>query len=195
MFTGIIRNIGKLKFISNTKIIIEIIDAEKVQIGDSIACNGICLTVVKIENNLFHFDLAEETIKITNLIHLQIDDLINIEFAARFGDKIDGHIMNGHVYGMGKIINIIKNDNGWIFSFQTHDEIFKYIDLKTSIAINGISLTISNLDVQNLSFEINVIPHTFNETNLQTAKIGDVINIEPDIFAIYAIGIMNRMKK
>ena len=195
MFTGIIRNIGKIKFINNYSIAVEIFHNKKIEIGDSIACNGACLTVVKIDVNLLYFDLAEETIKITNLSLLKADDLINIEFAARFGDKIDGHIINGHVYGTGEIVDIIENNNGWIFSFYAPDNIFKYIDLKASIAVNGISLTISNLNIEKQIFEINIIPHTFKETNLHISKIGDRVNIEPDIFAIYAIGIMSRMKK
>ena len=192
MFTGIIKHLGVLKKIEKNHIIIEINHKQNVEIGYSIACNGVCLTVVKIENNLYSFDLAQETLYKTNLSQLQINDIINIEFAARFGDKIDGHIVNGHVYGVGIVENITQNENGWIFSFTLPPEIFKYIDYKASICINGISLTISNLNIQNHNFEANILPFTFEHTNLQNLKVGNHVNIEPDIFAIYTMGIMKR---
>ena len=192
MFTGIIKHLGVLKKIETNRIVIEIHHEQNVEIGDSIASNGVCLTVVKIENSLHFFDLAKETLDKTNLSQLQIDDIINIEFAARFGDKIDGHIVNGHIYGLGIVENIIQNENGWIFSFILPLEIFKYIDYKASICINGISLTISNLNIENHSFEVNILPFTFENTNLQNLKVRNYVNIEPDIFAIYAMGIMKR---
>lgn len=192
MFTGIIRYFGVLKEFKNNRLTIEINHDRKVEIGDSIACNGVCLTVVDIRDNLYFFDLAEETILKTNLVKLKKDDLMNIEFAARFGDKIDGHIVNGHVYGLGVVHDIIKNDNGWIFVFQLEDGVFQYVDYKASISVDGISLTVSNLNVEKRLFEVNVLPFTFENTNLKIKKVGDLVNIEPDIFAVYALGILRR---
>ena len=196
MFNGIIRNQVEFSEFNkeNSILKLDFFDLNQDQInqislGDSIACNGTCLTVTKIEDSTLSFNLAEETILKTNLTTLHQKDLINVEFPMRVGDKIDGHLSYGHIYGVGKIIEITKDN---IIRFEADDEIFRYLDYKAPITINGIALTISNIYIENNQFEVNVIPFTLENTNLKFAKINDVLNIEPDILAVYAIGITKR---
>lgn len=194
MFTGIIKNFGFLRKSNENQIIIEINHNREINLGDSIACNGVCLTVADIENNLYSFDLSSETIEKTTLSKLKIDDLMNIEFSARIGDENGGHNVTGHVHGIGIAKNIIENENGWIFSFQTSDNIFKYLVYKDSIAIDGISLTISNINKNDKLFEISIIPFTFNNTNLKNLKIDDCVNLEPNMDAVRMFEMMEKTK-
>jgi riboflavin synthase len=194
MFTGIIKYLGSVKENKQNKLIVQIRSDQEVNIGDSVACNGVCLTVTKIESDLYSFDLCRETLEKTNLSQLKVDNLINIEFGAKFCDKIDGHIVTGHVHGLGAIQSIEQNDTGWIFSFKPTQDILKYIIDKGSVAINGISLTISSVKKESQSFEVNILPYTFEHTNLKNAKIGDQVNIEPDLFATYVMNIIQNMK-
>jgi riboflavin synthase len=196
MFNGMIKYQAKfLEFNKqNNTLKIELIDISEdeiknISLGDSIACNGICLTVVKIEENIFFFNIAPETILQTNIINLKQDDHINIEFPMRVGDKIDGHLNYGHIYGTAKLIDISENN---IFLFETKNNVFQYLDYKSPVTINGIALTISNIYTDKNQFDVNIIPFTLEKTNLRFAKINDVVNIEPDILAVYTIGIVRR---
>ena len=196
MFNGIIRNQAEFsEFNTENNILkLDFLDFNQDQInqislGDSIACNGTCLTVTKIKDRTLSFNLALETILKTNLTTLHQKNLINVEFPMRIGDKIDGHLSYGHIYGYGKIIEIMQDN---IIRFETDNAVFQYLDYKAPITINGIALTISNIYAPENQFEVNIIPFTWENTNLKFAKINDVVNIEPDILAVYAIGITKR---
>ncbi len=195
MFTGIIKNYGLLKKFKDNEIVIEINHDKVINLGDSIACNGVCLTVSKIKDHLYSFNLSSETLNKTTFLKLKIDDLINIEFSARIGDENGGHNVTGHVHGVAIINDIKKNNQDWCFSFNLDEEIAQYVIYKDSIAVNGISLTVSNFDKSLRCFEVSVIPFTFYNTNLKNLKIGDCVNIEVNMDAVRISELMKRLNK
>jgi riboflavin synthase len=197
MFNGIIENQAKFVEFNKNYLILNFFDLTetqllKIKLGDSIACNGTCLTVTKIDGNKLSFDLAPETILKTNLSKLQTNDILNIEFPMRIGDKINGHLVYGHIYGLGKIISVTQDN---IVTIETEKSVFQYLDYKAPVTINGIALTISDIFVDKLRFSVNIIPFTWSHTNLKFAKVDDLVNIEPDILAVYSIGITKRDAK
>ena len=187
MFTGIIQSIGKLKKEKNF-LIIEILDQSfNMQIGDSIAVDGICLTVKEISNNQFKVDVSEETLKKTTLGEKSsINQIVNLEPALRISDRLGGHIVSGHIDGLGKVENVEKLEKSWILSIKWQNRSFaKYIVDKGSICVNGISLTIAQSENQGEIFRIAVIPHTWHKTNLKYLSIGDSVNLEADALIKY----------
>ncbi|MDC3077838.1 riboflavin synthase [Prochlorococcus sp. AH-716-O05] len=187
MFTGIIQSIGKLKKEKNF-LIIEILDQHfDMQIGDSIAVDGICLTVKEILNNQFKVDISEETLKKTTLGEKSsINQIVNLEPALRISDRLGGHIVSGHIDGLGKVKNIEKLEKSWLLSIEWHNKEFsKYIVDKGSICVNGISLTIAKSENQGEIFTIAIIPHTWDNTNLKNLAIGDSVNLEGDALIKY----------
>lgn len=195
MFNGIIYKTGKVRFISknNKSILIGVhtdLKFKNKDIGSSISCNGVCLTLVKVENKIIFFYLSVETLNRSSFKWLKIGDSINIENSLIFGQKISGHFIQGHVDTTAKVKNIKISDKTWIIKFQLKNtKLAKFLLEKASIAINGVSLTISK--VKNNFFEINTIPHTLKLTNLKNLKIKNNVNIELDIFAKYIIKISN----
>ena len=192
MFTGIIQSIGSiLDYNNNEYKIITKLDLNDCKIGSSICCNGVCLTITNIkkyqENYFFTVNLSEETKLRTNFDKLKINsDKINLEKSLKIGDEISGHFVYGHVDAVYKILEIKNLENSWEFRFEK--KLYKYYDFiveKASIAIDGISLTIAN--VYKNSFIISVIPHTFNNTNLQFSKEGDQVNVEFDYLARFIL--------
>ncbi len=187
MFTGIIQSIGKLK--KEEKIlIIEILDPSfDIQIGDSIAVDGICLTVKDILNNQFKVDVSEETLKKTTLGEKSsINQIVNLEPALRISDRLGGHIVSGHIDGLGKVENIEKLEKSWLLSISWKNKKFsRYIVDKGSICVNGISLTIAKSENQGEIFTIAIIPHTWANTNLKFLSIGDSVNLEGDALIKY----------
>jgi len=188
MFTGIVQNIGKIEKFQNGELIISTdLNLEDIKIGSSICCNGVCLTAVNITtsngSNLFTVNVGEETIDRTNLATAKIDTtIVNIEKSLKIGAEISGHFVYGHVDVTTSVIEIKKLKDSWEFKFdKKFKDNSKFIKEKASIAINGISLTIAN--VFDESFNISIIPHTYQNTNLQFCKIGDVVNIEFDYLA------------
>ena len=184
MFTGIIEELGKIQEIKSNKITIvcnEVIKDTK--IGDSIAVNGVCLTVTDITKNYFTADISEETYKITSLKKLTSGNLVNLERAMPANGRFGGHIVTGHIDGIGKVVNITKNNAFYDLKFEISADQAKYIVKKGSIAIDGISLTVANINNNTISLAI--IPHTYENTNLKTLKIGENVNIENDIMAKY----------
>ena len=187
MFTGIIQSIGKLKKEKNF-LIIEILDQSfDMQIGDSIAVDGICLTVKEISNNQFKVDVSEETLKKTTLGEKSsINQIVNLEPALRISDRLGGHIVSGHIDGLGKVENIEKLEKSWLLSIKWQNKSFsKYIVDKGSICVNGISLTIAKSENQGEIFTIAIIPHTWDNTNLKNLSIGDSVNLEGDALIKY----------
>jgi len=188
MFTGLIEEIGEIKSIAkNTKSARITIKAEKVmsgvQLGDSICTNGVCLTVTEFNKDSFSVDVMAETMRCSNLEKLKSGSKINLERALRASDRLGGHIVSGHIDGIGTIVDIHIEENATWVSVETPKDILKYIVHKGSIAIDGISLTVAYVDES--IFKVSIIPHTKGETTLLTKKIGDVVNLETDMMAKY----------
>jgi len=190
MFNGLIREIGKIKLFSNNKL--RIISKLNPQIGDSIAVNGVCLTVTKIYTDGFEVELSPETQKIIPLENYQSGKFIHLEEALRFGDKIDGHLIQGHVDAIGEILEIKKSLNSYDIIIKTNPKIMKYIAPKGSIAIDGVSLTVN--EVWSDRFRLTIIPHTFENTIFKYYKIHQKVNIETDMFARYIYHIFKEKK-
>ncbi len=181
MFTGIIEELGKIQSITSDKIIIECKTVlEDTKLGDSIAVNGVCLTVVRISANSFTADISSETFKVTNLNSYKTGDFVNLERAMSANGRFGGHIVSGHIDGLGKFLSVNKN---FELSFELPSEISKYVIKKGSIAINGISLTIAG--VEGNKIKLAIIPHTLENTNLKYLKSGDFVNIEVDMLSKY----------
>lgn len=188
IFTGIIEEVGQIKGINRGRKGYDFeIKGEKVlegtQIGDSIAVNGACLTVTKIMNSTFLANVMNETLFRTILKDIKIGTAVNLERALTLNKPLGGHMVTGHIDTIGTIKNI--SNDGYSKTIEiSYDECFsKYLIHKGSIALNGISLTISNL--QKGSFEVSVIPHSQNNTNIKTFKVGEKINLEFDIVGKY----------
>lgn len=185
MFTGIITHLGKVVDKSENSLIIK---ADKGLInslskGASIAVNGICLTVVNVTEASFRVDFMPETEKKTMIKYLQTNSLVNLELPATVNSLLSGHIVQGHIDGVAKLATITQKGNSTILKFLIPKELPKYIVEKGSIAINGISLTV--IEVQKNFFTVGIIPHTWDKTMLCTIKPGDYFNIEVDILAKY----------
>ena len=189
MFNGIIFNTGKVKNIARKRnsIYVEIqtnINFKKKDIGSSICCDGVCLTVEKIFKNKIFFYISNETLKRTNFKTLKLNQIINLEKSLSFGKSISGHFIQGHVDTVAKIKKIKFIDKAWKINLEILDtRLNKFLMEKASISINGVSLTISKV-YQN-SFEITVIPHTLKLTNLKNFKVNSLANVELDIFSKY----------
>ena len=188
MFNGIIFNRGVVKKILKRSKGIEIfiktnLNLKKKDIGVSVACDGVCLTLISINKKLFEFYLSNETIKRSKFNNLKINDVINLELPLKYGQKISGHICQGHVDTVGKILDIKKIDKSYLFDFEINKKERKNVIEKASICINGISLTISKVTAK--GFQIWIIPHTFKITNLSKLKKGSFVNIEIDILSKY----------
>tara|TARA_B100000029_G_C17461363_1_gene918625 strand:+ start:564 stop:1196 length:633 start_codon:yes stop_codon:yes gene_type:complete len=197
MFTGIIESLGTIDNIEKTDLglIFSIFSNEnifnQVNIGDSISINGTCLTITKKNNNknLLFFDVISETLDKTNLKSLKKMEKVNLETSLKFGDSLDGHIVQGHVDTVATIINNKLIDDNWLLEIKIEKEWMKFCILKGSIAIDGISLTIAdinnNYDDKYGSISISIIPHTLENTNLQFKNKDDIVNIETDFFGKY----------
>ena len=189
MFNGIIFNTGKVKSIklNNNSVLISVVSNlkfSKKDLGSSISCNGVCLTIDKIKGRTINFYISKETLKRSNLGLIKINQTINLEKSLKYGQMISGHFTQGHVDTVAKIKKIIFFDKAWLIRLKINDKKFnKYIVEKASITINGVSLTISKAHKN--FFEVNVIPHTLKLTNLKNLKLGNTVNVELDIFSKY----------
>ena len=188
MFTGIIEEIGKVTQIQKGthSAILQIqakIVLEQLKIGDSVAVNGVCLTVTSISSHSFTADVMHETLNRSALSALTCGSSVNLERAMPANGRFDGHIVAGHVDGVGKIMQIRRDDNAVWFTIQANSYIMHYIVEKGSIAIDGISLTVASLSAD--SFCVSIIPHTAKVTTLGMRKIGDTVNLENDIIGKY----------
>ena len=197
MFTGIIESLGLINNVeeSNSKLKIGLSVSElifnSVNIGDSLSINGTCLTATKKESNnhLLFFDIINETLSKTNLKTLRVSEKVNLETALKFGDGIDGHMVQGHIDSKGVIINNQLANDDWLLEIMIEKKWLKYCIKKGSIAIDGISLTIANInenynDVYG-TVSISIIPHTLENTNLKYKNKNDTVNIETDFFGKY----------
>ena len=197
MFNGIIFNKGKLvKTFERPKGINIFIKSDlklySKDIGVSVACDGVCLTLISVKNKMIEFYLSNETILRSKFMYIKNKDLINLELPLKYGQKISGHICQGHVDTVGKVLSINKIDKSYLFNFEINLKERKNIIEKASICINGVSLTISK--VTKKGFQIWVIPHTFKLTNLSKLKKGSFVNIEIDILSKYVKNFFNEKK-
>ena len=197
MFNGIIYNQGIVtKIIKRPKglniFVKSNLTVSKKDIGLSVACDGVCLTLISFKSKLMEFYLSKETLVRSKFQYLKTKDVLNLELPLKYGTKISGHICQGHVDTIAKVINIKKVDKSYLFEFEVPTIERKNLIEKASICVNGISLTISK--VSKKGFQIWVIPHTYIETNLSTIKKNDLVNIEIDILSKYVRNYFNAKK-
>ena len=194
IFTGIIEEIGKLADIKKEKDLYTLkISCKKVlegtKRGDSIATNGVCLTVTELSDDFYKAEVMVETINSTNFKTLRRGETLNLERALSPAKRLDGHIVQGHVDGVGEIVNILKRGHEIVYRIKFDSDNFKYIAEKGSIALDGISLTVSKVGEN--YFEVSIIPTTIADTNLANKKVGEKINIETDIIGRYVYNFVN----
>jgi riboflavin synthase len=188
MFTGIIEEIGTIKAIHKGRISASLaikaeIVTQDLKIGDSVNTNGACLTVTSFNSSSFTVDVMAETMRKTNLSMLSPGAKVNLERALKLSDRLGGHMVSGHIDGTGEISEIFTEENATWFRIHTENEILKYIIKKGSVAIDGISLTVA--EVEDHFFKVSIIPHTADETTLLQKKVGSIVNIENDMTAKY----------
>ena len=196
MFTGIIEEIGKIEKITPIAGGITIkIKAEKiledVAVNDSICIDGVCLTVTKKDNGTFWADAVGATLEKTTFIKIKADTSVNLERSVKLSDRLGGHLVQGHVNGVGTITEITKLGENYLLKILIPDELNKYLIKEGSIAINGISLTIADLKSNEIS--ISIIPHTWQNTNLKDKKVNDKVNVEIDILAKYVEKLLTKV--
>jgi riboflavin synthase len=188
MFTGLVEEVGTIQTVQkatkSASITIMAKDVlEETKLGDSICVNGVCLTVTEFTKHLFTVDVMAETMRRSNLYLVVSGSQVNLERALRVGDRFGGHMVSGHIDGMGTIIDVTKEENAVWISIRAGNEILKYVVEKGSIAIDGISLTVAY--VEDDYFKVSIIPHTKEVTTLLSRKIGDIVNLECDVIGKY----------
>ena len=197
MFNGIIYNQGTIRKIAKRPEGINIfvksnLKISKKDIGLSVACDGVCLTLISYNLKLMEFYLSKETINRSKFKHIRKKDIINLELPLKYGTKISGHICQGHVDTVAKVLSIKKIDKSFIFDFEIPKKEMKHLIEKASICVNGVSLTISKLTKK--GFQVWIIPHTYNETNLSKLNKSGLVNIEIDILSKYVRSYFNGKK-
>ncbi len=194
MFTGIISDIGTItKAEQSGDLRLTIVcgfKPETIKLGDSIACNGTCLTVVEILKDGFAVELSAETVARTSPNQWQIGKKLNLERSLKMGDSLDGHIVSGHVDGVATIQNIEKSGDSHILTISAPPELSRFIAQKGSVTLDGISLTVNR--AENHQFLVNIIPHTWQNTTLNSKKTGDQLNLEIDMLARYVARILGK---
>lgn len=184
MFTGIVEEVGQVKAIGNGTLQIQATKVlEDVKLGDSIAVNGICLTVTGFNSHSFQADVMPETIKRTSLGELKLGSPVNLERALTLSSRLGGHIVSGHIDGTGRIVSLKEDKNAILMKIQADGAILRYIVEKGSVALDGISLTVAQ--VGSRDFTVSLIPHTRQVTNLSVKGEGSLINIENDVVGKY----------
>jgi riboflavin synthase len=187
MFTGIIEDLGTIEKLEkdrgNLHITLSTSITNELKIDQSVAHNGVCLTVVGIDNGLYTVTAIQETLDKTNLGLLTNGSPVNIERAMKLGDRLDGHIVQGHVDQTAKCIQILETDGSWVFTFDYDKNLNNITIEKGSITINGVSLTVVNSEAH--SFSVAIIPYTYNNTTFKNLKVGDTVNLEFDVIGKY----------
>ena len=188
MFTGIIEDLGKIvdmqKKIDLVNISIECKILDDLNIGDSMSVNGVCLTIVGIKDDIFRCDIVNETLSLTNLNELNIWDKVNLERCMKLDDRVNGHIVQGHVESQALIISKKHSNDQTTIRIKVDEELLKYCIYKGSISLDGISLTIAKIESNHI--DVAIIPHTLNNTTLLFKDVGDNLNLETDMLAKYA---------
>jgi len=189
MFTGIIESIGSIEKIEkksgDSKLTINVgkLDMSDVSLGDSIACNGVCLTAIEFDQNSYTADVSGETLRLTTLGEIQVGDPINLEKALTPTTRLGGHLVSGHVDGIGEVLSIKKDSRSIQYKIKAPAELAHYIAKKGSICVDGVSLTVN--EIQDDIFELNLVPHTLSETTASEYRIGSQVNLEVDLLARY----------
>ena len=188
MFTGLIEATGKIREIGRKGVSFQVsissgLDVTRTDIGASISVDGVCLTVVRIEKDSFAVDVSRETLERTTLKEKKKGDEVNLERALRLSDRLAGHLVSGHIDGTGTITSMTRKDNSLVVTISTSSEVARYLVSKGSVALDGISLTIN--EVQGTSFSLAIIPHTAQVTTVGKKSTGDRLNIETDIIGKY----------
>lgn len=188
MFTGLIQDIGIVTAIDKTgdwRISVRAVDLDlsDIAIGASIAHNGVCLTIVENAEDVFVVQASEETLSKTNILFWAEGTRINLERALKLGDELGGHIVSGHVDGLAELLSIEPESDSYRMKFKVPEDLKGFIATKGSVALDGISLTVN--EVENNVFGVNIIPHTWEKTNLSGRSVGDMLNIEIDMLARY----------
>lgn len=189
MFTGIIRGVGRIAEQTNVggdrRVTIDTqgVDLPELHDGDSVAVNGVCLTVVATTENGFSADVSLETLEVTTLGELSADSGINLEPAVCMGDSLDGHLLTGHVDGIGRVLEVSESARSAMLRFDVAATLAPYIARKGAVAIDGVSLTVN--EVEKTTFTVNIVPHTQEKTIIPSYRAGTTVNIEVDIIARY----------
>ncbi|BCV25687.1 riboflavin synthase [Gelria sp. Kuro-4] len=195
MFTGLVETMGKVKELRllgrrNQLVIEEPGIAQQVKLGDSVAINGVCLTVVQCEGDRLIFDVMPETLRKTNLRSLTRGDYVNMERALAMGDRLGGHLLTGHIDGVGQVSARRTEGNAIIFTIHAPEEVTSLLVEKGSVAVDGISLTVGDLEPK--GFWVSIIPHTLENTVLQHRRPGDKVNLEADLIGKYVLRYLKR---
>ena len=194
MFTGIIETLGKVVNITedgtNIHFTIQSEFTHELKIDQSVAHNGVCLTVVAIDDDKYTVTAIQETLEKTSLRNLTVNSIVNLERGMKLGDRLDGHIVQGHVDQIGKCIAIKEENGSWVFTFQYDNSLGNVTIEKGSITVNGTSLTVINS--KNNEFSVAIIPYTFENTIFKDMKIDDIINLEFDVIGKYVARLQNR---
>lgn len=189
MFTGIISAIGKIAELEHRQGDVRIsihapeLGFDDVRLGDSIACNGVCLTAVELIDQGFIADVSVETLSLTTIEHWKVDTRINLEKAMQASDRFGGHIVSGHVDGIGEVVSLHEDARSWRFTIKAPANLAKYIAQKGSITVDGTSLTVNA--VNGSEFELNIVPHTMIHTVISDYQAGSKVNLEVDLIARY----------
>lgn len=187
MFTGIIETLGRIHEIqkdqSNLHVTVESSFTNELKIDQSVSHNGICLTVVAIKDNFYTVTAIDETVLKTNIGDWKVNDIVNLERGMKLGDRLDGHIVQGHVDQTGTCINIQEANGSWNYTFEYDKNASNITIEKGSITVNGVSLTVVNSKTN--EFSVSIIPYTFENTNFRNFKIGTKINLEFDVVGKY----------
>lgn len=195
MFTGIVEEIGQIAEVrrgaASARLTIRApLVSEDARIGDSICVSGICLTVVELRRPLLGFDAAPETLRRSSLSALRVGDAVNLERALQLGGRLGGHIVQGHVDGVGRIVSIARHDTARILRVSAPPALTRYVAEKGSVALDGVSLTV--MDAPSDGFSVSIIPHTWDQTTLSSRRPGDAVNIEVDVLAKYVERLIGR---
>jgi riboflavin synthase len=188
MFTGLVEGIGKVRELSRfgedlSITISPLFDMPDVRTGDSVSVDGVCLTVTRVNQGSFRLDVSVETLSRSTLTGIKVGDDVNLERALRLGDRLGGHLVSGHVDGVGRILKKEQRQRSWVLRFGVEESLLRYVIEKGSVAVDGISLTVNRCDDQ--GFDVNVIPLTGKETGILKKKVGDPVNIETDLIGKY----------
>ena len=195
MFTGIVQGTGKIVDVIQGETIksfkIEVPNTDALEIGASISVDGVCLTATSIENNVVSFDVIQETLNRTTLGQLELNEIVNIERSLKFGDEIGGHLLSGHIMATGIVNEKFESGEGLNFSILAPLSIEKFLLEKGYIAIDGISLTIG--EINNSRFNLHIIPETMRQTTIASKQVGDAVNIEIDSTTQTIVSTVERM--
>ena len=187
MFTGIIESLGKITDIKvdrgNIDFTIESDLGKELKVDQSVSHNGVCLTVTEINSDTHTVTAVKETLDKSSLKNFTVNDLINLERAMKLGERLDGHLVQGHVDGVAKCLGVSVNDGSWIYKFEFDISNEMLLIEKGSICINGVSLTV--FDIVENTFKVTIIPYTYENTSFKTLKEGDIVNIEFDMIGKY----------